>query len=61
MEGVSVEAIQQLGSSAGREESGPIMAEKRCSVTRPSNVGTLENRDILCKFASKLEMVNGYG
>ena len=36
MEGVSVEAIQQLGSSGGKEESGPTV-ENRRSVPRPSN------------------------
>ena len=54
MEGVSVEAIQQLGSSAGKEESG-WWKRGAASQDQAIDVGTIENRDIVCKFASRLE------
>ena len=55
LDGRSVGRGNSAAGLLGREE------EKRCSVPRPIDVGTLENRDIVCKFASRLEMVNGYG
>ena len=58
MEGVSVEAIQQLGSSAGRMRVDQQWRKRfAASQDQAIYVGTLENRDIVCKFASKLSLV----
>ena len=56
MEGVSVEAIQQLGSSA-RRRVDQRRKKGAASEDQAIDVGPLENRDIVWKFGSRLEVV----
>ena len=64
LDGRSVGRGNSAAGLLGREEeSGPMQWRKRGTASQDQAiyVGTLENRDIVCKFASRLEMVNGYG